>query len=603
MRINIKTILLLSALLFSASDYCVAASGKPVYRSRLTDREVRRVTINPISLDYQFQNSEPPRREAADPVCEFFNGRYYLFASKSNGYWSSDDMNHWIYIPAPSIKSIQNYAPTVMIRNGAMYFIASGSTQIYRTTRPETGIWEEIPTKFDYGMTDPCFYCDTDGRTYMYWGCSDRDPIVGVEVDPDDGFAAIGTPDTLICHNIEEHGWEVQGHNNETGRNGWNEGPSMNKFDGRYYLQYASPGTQYHVYADGVYIGDGPLGPFTYQEDSPFSLKPGGFIYGAGHGHTFSDRYGNLWHTASMAVSVRHGFERRLGLFPAYLTKEGTLATYTVFTDWPFMLPDRKADFASDDLSLGWMLLSYDKPVRASSVLRGAAADKAKEGFENPWKTVTFEPENVVNEQIGNWWASATGKSGEWIEIDLERVMDVNAIHVNFSDHGLKNREHSTHIYKYTIESSIDCRNWVTIVDKSGNRENMPHDLNVFDKAKKMRYIRLTNREDLPEGASFSVSGLRVFGHARGKAPARADDFTVIRDMNDTRHIRIVWTPADGATGYIVRWGTDPKSLHNAYMIYGDTQLDARFFNRGTRYCFTIDSFNESGMTIGKNIR
>ena len=39
----------------------------------------------------------------------------------------------------------------------------------------------------------------------------------------------------------------------------------MNKHNGKYYLQYAAPGTQFNVYADGVYIGETPLGPFEYK--------------------------------------------------------------------------------------------------------------------------------------------------------------------------------------------------------------------------------------------------------------------------------------------------------------------------------------------------
>ena len=54
----------------------------------------------------------------------------------------------------------------------------------------------------------------------------------------------------------------------------------MTKHDGKYYLQYACPGTQYNTYADGVYVGDGPLGPFTLQKSNPYSSKPGGFITG-----------------------------------------------------------------------------------------------------------------------------------------------------------------------------------------------------------------------------------------------------------------------------------------------------------------------------------
>ena len=34
------------------------------------------------------------------------------------------------------------------------------------------------------------------------------------------------------------------------------EGPWMDKYQGKYYLQYACPGTEYNTYADGVYISD-----------------------------------------------------------------------------------------------------------------------------------------------------------------------------------------------------------------------------------------------------------------------------------------------------------------------------------------------------------
>ena len=49
------------------------------------------------------------------------------------------------------------------------------------------------------------------------------------------------------------------------------EGAWMDKWDGKYYLQYACPGAQYNVYADGVYIGDSPLGPFPLAKNNPFS--------------------------------------------------------------------------------------------------------------------------------------------------------------------------------------------------------------------------------------------------------------------------------------------------------------------------------------------
>lgn len=54
------------------------------------------------------------------------------------------------------------------------------------------------------------------------------------------------------------------------------EGATMNKYNGKYYLQYGAPGTEFSGYADGVVVGETPLGPFTPQSD-PMSFKPGGF--------------------------------------------------------------------------------------------------------------------------------------------------------------------------------------------------------------------------------------------------------------------------------------------------------------------------------------
>ena len=55
----------------------------------------------------------------------------------------------------------------------------------------------------------------------------------------------------------------------------------MTKHNGKYYFQYGAPGTEFKVYADGVYVSDKPMGPFTYQKHNPMSYKPGGFVQGA----------------------------------------------------------------------------------------------------------------------------------------------------------------------------------------------------------------------------------------------------------------------------------------------------------------------------------
>ena len=66
------------------------------------------------------------------------------------------------------------------------------------------------------------------------------------------------------------------------------------------------------------------------QNNNPYSYKPGGFIPSANHGSTLEDKFGNIWHTSSIRISINHIFERRLGLWPAGFTKT---ENYSVIRD------------------------------------------------------------------------------------------------------------------------------------------------------------------------------------------------------------------------------------------------------------------------------
>ena len=58
---------------------------------------------NPLNLSYRFMKIPEGAgiREAADPVVVPFHGKYWLFASKSSGYWYSSDFNTWEYVFIP----------------------------------------------------------------------------------------------------------------------------------------------------------------------------------------------------------------------------------------------------------------------------------------------------------------------------------------------------------------------------------------------------------------------------------------------------------------------------------------------------------------------
>ena len=100
------------------------------------------------------------------------------------------------------------------------------------------------------------------------------------------------------------------------------EGASMTKYNGKYYLQYAASGTQFNFYGDGVYIGETPIGPFTYMKNNPMSFKSGGFTNVAGHGITVKQTNGQYWHFATIALASNSHWERRLCMFPTYFDEE-----------------------------------------------------------------------------------------------------------------------------------------------------------------------------------------------------------------------------------------------------------------------------------------
>ena len=55
---------------------------------------------NPVNLNYRFMKIDGGEgiREAADPVVVSFKDKYYLFASKSSGYWYSEDFTDWKHV-------------------------------------------------------------------------------------------------------------------------------------------------------------------------------------------------------------------------------------------------------------------------------------------------------------------------------------------------------------------------------------------------------------------------------------------------------------------------------------------------------------------------
>lgn len=525
---------------------------------------------NPVDLPYRFQPKPPVRREAADPTMVIYQNEYWLFPSKSGGYWHSPDCLNWTYVPCKTL-AVETYAPTVEVVDGRMLWTAGGQG-IWANADPAQDAWTKVSNIAVPG--DPDLFLAKDGRLFLFGGCSDKTPITGVEVDVHT-LQQIGKPVPCIASDTANRGWEA------LKKKPYIEGSWMTEHDGTFYLQYAAPGTELDAYGDGVFTSKDPLGPFTYAPYSPFSFKPTGFIRGAGHSSTFQDLSGNYWHISSMVIGVRALFERRLGLFPAGFTSDGQLYCNTYLGDYPQYAPGTKVDPAHP--TPGWMLLSYRKQAEASSTL----------------DPVKYPVENAFDENIHHWWSAQTGDKGEWLKVDLGKPCRIEAIQTNFMDQdaqafGMLKGD----AYQYIIEVSSDGANWTTCIDKSQNQVDAPHDYVPLSAPVTARYVRLTNVH-CPAGAKLSVSGFRIFGNGLGAPPALVGDAKAVRSSTDPRQATVSWSPVKDADFYIVRYGIAPDKLFSNYQVYDGTTLVLNALNAGVSYFVAVDAVNDSGVTQG----
>ena len=588
--------------------------------------------INPLNVPYHYQFVTDARnpeagmqinRESADPSIIYYHGKYYIYNSMNLSVWVSEDLANWESHPLPEHLPLYDYAPDVRVMGDWVYFCASRREENcdrYRTKDILNGPYEKMQGSFPFW--DPNLFVDDDGRVYFYWGCSNITPVWGVELDPNT-MQPKGDKRVLVEGHPFEIGYERVGEDNSQfpateaeidaayaafhrrqgisedqvpeqlkplirgmfSRKPYIEGAWMDKQNGKYYLQYACPGTQYNTYSDGVYVSSGPLGPFTLADNNPYSYKPGGFLPGAGHGSTMRDRKGNWWHAATMRISMNHDFERRVGIWPAGFDADGELFCNQRYGDWPM------AAEGDPWRSPAWMLLSAGKKATASSFVDG------------------HEPGRATEENVRSWWRAASENRSEWLQIDLGQVFDVHAIQINFADDHIdipcpgrivggsqaryiEERDLTT---QWKLTGSIDGKNWFVIEDKSDAKTDLSHDFILREEGFRARFLRLTDMA-VPYGQRPCVSGLRVFGLGQGEKPA-VPSFTARRDSDLDMTVSI--EAQENTLGYNILFGNSPEKLYHSYMTFraGNQRVGALI--KGRNYFVRVDAFNENGITEG----
>lgn len=324
---------------------------------------------NPINIDYTYMiynaNQDLSYRSGADPAVVKFRNEYYMFVTRSMGYWHSTDLTNWNFIIPKKWYFQGSNAPAAVNYKDSVLYVAgdpSGNMSILYKDNPKKGDWKAVPSILT-DLQDPDLFIDDNGQAYMLWGSSNKFPIRMEKLNKDSRFQP-GRTDSLFNLKEEMHGWERFCENNtDTVLHGYIEGPWMTKYHGIYYLQYAAPGTEFNVYGDGVYMSDSIQGPYHYAPNAA-----------------------------------------------------GEMGKFT-----------------------GWTLLSYKKPVKASSYLGNYTSD------------------NLVDENIKTFWVAKKNDSLQWIEIDLMKPAKVYAVQVYYNDYhsNLYGRIPEL-FYRYVIKGSLD---------------------------------------------------------------------------------------------------------------------------------------------------
>lgn len=331
----------------------------------------------------------------------------------------------------------------------------ASESSVYAAASPLGPFKEVGPIKLPGGLPaqiDPMLFSDDDGRLFYYWGCTPAEGIFGVELDADDPRRVTGKPVKVIAFEPDRFPWQRLGDWNEQPARGWVEGAWMYKRGGTYYLTYSAAGTENRTYAVGCAVARSPPGAVHAAKNNPILRATTGLVTGTAHGCVVEGPHGSLWAFYTVRAAAVHGFERRLGMDPAFVGEDGELHVTGASS-----LPQRLPTASQGAGSAGWLPLNAGPRTVGSSDAPNLSGRLA------------------ADDDLRTWWQPAADDKTPTLTSDLTTPGAlVRAVRVIWRDVGLNTTQGvKAGAFRYKVEVRTAAGAWATVIDRSRSTDDL----------------------------------------------------------------------------------------------------------------------------------
>lgn len=261
----------------------------------------------------------------ADPTIFQNKGTFYLLGTGGrDGFlvYTSTDLKRWngpagankgyALIKGQSFGNEGFWAPQLIKRNGIFYMAYTANEHI-ALAQSKSPLGPFVQTEFKKlsgsgRQIDPFIFFDDDGKAYLYHVRLDHGNRIFVARMKDD-LSDIDTTTLKECIHADRH-WE------NTANAEWpvTEGPTVFKYNKKYYLIYSANDFRNPDYAIGYAVSDSPYGPWEKHGDAPLVSKDIPGINGTGHGDLLKDKNGELWYVMHTHFSNEKVAPRRTAI-------------------------------------------------------------------------------------------------------------------------------------------------------------------------------------------------------------------------------------------------------------------------------------------------